>query len=199
MDCAAEPLVQFTAEVWIVSIVFVVVVLGGIGGQPGSACSNCSILPRRDSHHPRHVSSEAVMAPLMLKLEQLGCEQSIVGMVMPRVTPSTRVAPPSTQHGRDLHRPGTNTHLSLADELWSAGADAYFEGIGRGCRSGICYSGRDAIDHAPDPCRGPGPAARGGAVHQCCARRHQHHGNGVATIVVAKWNMPSTIAVRRSA
>ena len=52
-------------------------------------------------------SSEAVLAPLMLKLEQLGCERVIVGMVMPAgYTFNAGGTAIYLSHGRDLHCPG---------------------------------------------------------------------------------------------
>jgi aerobic C4-dicarboxylate transport protein len=78
------PLLQVTAEVWIVSIAFVFVVLGSI-----MRYLNMSIIALLRYIRVEILvafgtsSSEAVLAPLMLKLEQLGCAKQIVGLVMP--------------------------------------------------------------------------------------------------------------------
>ena len=77
-------LVQFTGEVWLVSLVFVTVVLGLIARL---ARFNLFKLLRYIGEELLVTfgtsSSEAVLAPLMLKLEQLGCDKGVVGMVMP--------------------------------------------------------------------------------------------------------------------
>ena len=74
-----KPLAQFTAEVWIVSIVFVVVVLGGIARAAGFSLFKLLRYFREEILITLGTSSsEAVMAPLMLKLEQLGCDRRIL-------------------------------------------------------------------------------------------------------------------------
>jgi len=114
-----KPLAQFTTEVWIVSIVFIVVVLGGIARAAGFSLFK---LLRYFSEEILITlgtsSSEAVMAPLMLKLEQLGCERSIVGMVMPAgYTFNAGGTAIYLAMGAIFIAQATNTHLSLADEM----------------------------------------------------------------------------------
>ena len=114
-----KPLAQFTAEVWVVSIVFVVVVLGGIARAAGFSLFKLLRYFREEILITLGTSSsEAVMAPLMLKLEQLGCEQSIVGMVMPAgYTFNAGGTAIYLSMGAIFIAQATNTHLSLADEL----------------------------------------------------------------------------------
>jgi aerobic C4-dicarboxylate transport protein len=75
---------ELTVAVWAVSILFVLVILGGI--MKGVDINIFKLL--------RHIreeilitlgtsSSEAVLAPLLVKMERLGCAKPIVGMVMP--------------------------------------------------------------------------------------------------------------------
>jgi Na+/H+-dicarboxylate symporter len=114
-----KPLAQFTAEVWIVSIVFVAVVLGGIARAAGFSLFKLLRYFREEILITLGTSSsEAVMAPLMLKLEQLGCEQSIVGMVMPAgYTFNAGGTAIYISMGAIFIAQATNTHLSLGDEL----------------------------------------------------------------------------------
>ncbi len=78
------PLVRFTVELWTVSLVFVVVVLGGIAWWAGFGLWGLlRYLKEEILVTTATSSSEAVLAPVMLKLQRLGCAEPIVGMVMP--------------------------------------------------------------------------------------------------------------------
>jgi Na+/H+-dicarboxylate symporter len=77
-------LAQFTGELYAVSIFFVVVVLGIIARMAGfSLFKLMRYLSDELLITAGTASSEAVLAPVMLKLEQLGCAEGIVGMVIP--------------------------------------------------------------------------------------------------------------------
>jgi Na+/H+-dicarboxylate symporter len=114
-----KPLILFTADVWIVSLVFVVVVLGAIARAAGFSLFKLLRYFREEILITLGTSSsEAVMAPLMLKLEQLGCERSIVGMVMPAgYTFNAGGTAIYLAMGAIFIAQATNTHLSLADQI----------------------------------------------------------------------------------
>ena len=114
-----KPLALFTAEVWIVSILFVVVVLGVIARAAGFSLFKLLRYFREEILITFGTSSsEAVMAPLMLKLEQLGCEQSIVGMVMPAgYTFNAGGTAIYLSMGAIFIAQATNTNLSLTDQI----------------------------------------------------------------------------------
>jgi len=77
-------LAQLTIEVWAVSILFVVVVLGGIAKAAGVSIFKFLRYIREEILVTLGTSSsEAVLAPLLSKMERLGCAKPIVGMVMP--------------------------------------------------------------------------------------------------------------------
>lgn len=77
-------LAQLTGEVWGVSILFVVVVLGGISKSAGVNIFKLMRYIREEILITLGTaSSEAVLAPLLVKMERLGCAKSVVGMVMP--------------------------------------------------------------------------------------------------------------------
>jgi Na+/H+-dicarboxylate symporter len=77
-------LFQLTAEVWLVSIFFVLVVLGAIARLAGFSILKFLRYIREEILITFGTSSsEAVLAPLMTKMERLGCAKPIVGMVMP--------------------------------------------------------------------------------------------------------------------
>jgi aerobic C4-dicarboxylate transport protein len=77
-------LAALTAEVWLVSVVFVLVVLGAIARWAGFGLFRFMRVIRDEILVALGTSSsEAVLAPLMIKLERLGCARSVVGLVMP--------------------------------------------------------------------------------------------------------------------
>ena len=87
-------LAKFTAEVWIVSILFVAVVFSLIALFTGfSLLKLLRYLGDELLITAGTSSSEAVLAPVMLKLQNLGCAEQIVGMVMPAGYPLMRTVP----------------------------------------------------------------------------------------------------------
>jgi aerobic C4-dicarboxylate transport protein len=113
------PLVKFTAEVWMVSVVFVAVVLGTIARFAGLRLLTLLRYIREEILITLGTSSsEAVLAPLMLKLERLGCSESLVGMVMPAgYTFNADGTAIYLSMGAIFIAQATNTHLSLRDQI----------------------------------------------------------------------------------
>ena len=112
-------LAQFTGEVWLVSILFVLIVLGLIARIAGFSLFKLLRYLREEILITIGTSSsEAVLAPLMLKLEQLGCAESIVGMVMPAgYTFNADGTAIYLSMGAIFIAQATNTHLSLRDQI----------------------------------------------------------------------------------
>jgi aerobic C4-dicarboxylate transport protein len=95
-----RPLILFTGEVWAVAAIFVAVVLGPIARLAGFRLSRLLAYLRDELLITAGTSSsEAVLAPVMLKLEQLGCSEPVVGMVMPA--------------GYTFNADGTSIYLSM--------------------------------------------------------------------------------------
>lgn len=113
------PLMKFTAEVWAVSAVFVAVVLGGIARFCDFSLLSLLRYIREEILITLGTSSsEAVLAPLMLKLEKLGCAEPIVGMVMPAgYTFNADGTAIYLGMGAIFIAQATNTHLSLRDQV----------------------------------------------------------------------------------
>jgi aerobic C4-dicarboxylate transport protein len=113
------PLMKFTAEVWAVSAVFVAVVLGGIAHLCGLSLLSLLRYIREEILITLGTSSsEAVLAPLMLKLEKLGCAETVVGMVMPAgYTFNADGTAIYLGMGAIFIAQATNTHLSLRDQV----------------------------------------------------------------------------------
>ncbi|MGA3224444.1 MAG: C4-dicarboxylate transporter DctA [Acidobacteriaceae bacterium] len=112
-------LVQFTVEVWAVSLVFVVVVLGVICHLARfSLLKLLRYIGDEILITAGTASSEAVLAPLMVKLQRLGCTEPVVGMVMPAGyafnADGTAIY---LSMGALFIAQATNTHLSLRDQV----------------------------------------------------------------------------------
>jgi aerobic C4-dicarboxylate transport protein len=112
-------LARFTLEVWAVSIVFVVLVLGAIARIAGFSLARLLVYLREELLITAGTSSsEAVLAPVMLKLEQLGCAEPVVGMVMPAgYTFNADGTAIYLSMGAIFIAQATNTHLSLREQI----------------------------------------------------------------------------------
>jgi len=112
-------LARFTGEVWVVSILFVAVVLGGICWAAGFSLVRLLVYLRDELLITAGTSSsEAVLAPVMLKLEQLGCAEPVVGMVMPAgYTFNADGTAIYLSMGALFIAQATNTHLSLREQI----------------------------------------------------------------------------------
>jgi aerobic C4-dicarboxylate transport protein len=112
-------LVQLTVEVWAVSALFVLVVLGAISRVAGFSIVKFLRYIREEILITFGTSSsEAVLAPLITKMERLGCAKPIVGLVMP-------AGYTFNADGTSIYlamcalfiAQATNTHLSLGNQL----------------------------------------------------------------------------------
>ncbi len=113
------PLAKFTAEVWIVSALFVAIVLGAIARLAGFSLLKLLRYIREEILITAGTAtSEAVLAPLILKMEELGCAEAIVGMVMPAgYTFNADGTAIYLSMGAIFIAQATNTHLSLRDQI----------------------------------------------------------------------------------
>jgi aerobic C4-dicarboxylate transport protein len=112
-------LAWFTAEVWAVSIVFVAVVLGLICHLAGvSLVKLLRYIGDEIVITAGTASSEVVLAPLMAKLQQLGCAEPVVGMVMPAgYTFNADGTAIYLSMGALFVAQATNTHLGLREQI----------------------------------------------------------------------------------
>lgn len=112
-------LAQFTVEVWLVSLLFVAAVLG-----PIARLSRFSLLKLLRYLREELLitfgtaSTEAVLAPLMMKLEKLGCDKTVVGMVLPAgYTFNAGGTAIYLSMGAIFIAQATNTPLTLRDQM----------------------------------------------------------------------------------
>jgi aerobic C4-dicarboxylate transport protein len=112
-------LARFTADVWVVSILFVAIVLGAIAKVAGFSLVRLLVYLREELLITAGTSSsEAVLAPVMLKLEQLGCAEPVVGMVMPAgYTFNADGTAIYLSMGAIFIAQATNMHLGLREQI----------------------------------------------------------------------------------
>jgi aerobic C4-dicarboxylate transport protein len=113
------PLARFTAEVWIVALLFVIVILGAITRAAGINFARLLLYLRDEILITAGTSSsEAVLAPLMLKLERLGCAEAVVGLVVPAgYTFNADGTAIYLSMGALFIAQATNTHLGLREQI----------------------------------------------------------------------------------
>jgi Na+/H+-dicarboxylate symporter len=112
-------LAAFTCEVWFVAALFVLLVLGPVARLAGINLIKLMAYLKDELFITLGTSSsEAVLAPLMRKLEDLGCEQSVVGMVMPAgYTFNADGTAIYLGMGAIFIAQATGVHLSLRDQI----------------------------------------------------------------------------------
>jgi aerobic C4-dicarboxylate transport protein len=112
-------LAKFTAEVWIVSLLFILLIFGTIAHIAGFSLLKLLRYLREELLITAGTSSsEAVLAPVMLKLERLGCAEPIVGLVMPAgYTFNADGTAIYLGMGALFIAQATNTHLDLREQL----------------------------------------------------------------------------------
>ncbi|MGI4978587.1 MAG: C4-dicarboxylate transporter DctA [Janthinobacterium lividum] len=112
-------LAQLTAEVWLTSALFVALVLGTIARLAGFSLWRFLGYIREEILITFGTSSsEAVLAPLMTKMEALGCAKPIVGLVMPAgYTFNADGTAIYLAMGAIFIAQATNTPLGLRDQL----------------------------------------------------------------------------------
>src|SRR6185295_5492758 len=98
---AIRPLMFLMASFYLTSLLFVFVVLGTISALSGFNIGRFLIYIKEELLTVLGTaSSEAGLAPLMAKLERLGCSKSVVGLVVPS--------------GYSFNLDGTNIYLTMA-------------------------------------------------------------------------------------
>jgi Na+/H+-dicarboxylate symporter len=114
-----RPLLLFTGEVCAVAALFVAIVLGAIARVAGFRLMRLLVYLRDELLITAGTSSsEAVLAPVMLKLEQLGCAEPVVGMVMPAgYTFNADGTAIYLSMGALFIAQATNTHLGLREQI----------------------------------------------------------------------------------
>jgi aerobic C4-dicarboxylate transport protein len=111
------PLAKFVADIWIVCTIFIAVVLGLAAQLAGINLVKLLRYIQEEIVITLGSScSEAVMAPLMVKMEKLGCERSIVEMVFPTSYAFNADGTAAfVSMGAIFIAQATNTHLAAHD------------------------------------------------------------------------------------
>jgi|SRR3984957_1436539 len=113
------PLVKLIGTFWITSILFVVIVLGAIAWAASFSIFRFLIYIKEEILLVLAVSSSEIAIPtLMAKLEKLGCSKSLVGLIVPTgFTFNTDGTSLYMTMAALFVAQATNTHLSLTKQL----------------------------------------------------------------------------------
>jgi len=181
---------RLMAGVYITSLAFIVVVLGGIARLCRvSLWSFLKYIKDEIVITFATCSTEAVLPRMMEKLERLGCAQPVVGMVLP-----TGYA--FNVDGTSIYltmaaifvAQATNTHLTLADQLFVLGV-LVFTSKGSGGAAGAGFVTLAATLASLDKIPVAGLTLLLGVDRFINEARAVTNliGNGVATIAIARW------------
>ena len=175
---------------YITCILFVVVVLGSIARATGFSIFKFIRYIREELLIVLGTSSSESALPRMLdKMEKLGCRKSVVGLVIPdRLFVQPRWHLYLSDDGRSLYRPGDQQPYGyFPSDHPAGGAVALLERGGRVTGSGfiVLAATISAVGHLPVA----GLALILGIDRFMSEARALTNlvGNGVATVVVAKW------------
>lgn len=98
---ALKPLLSLMASFYLTCLLFIFIILGAVSKWIGFSMTRLLFYIKEELLTVLGTSSsESVLVPLMLKLEQLGCTKSVVGLVIPS--------------GYSFNLDGTNIYLSMA-------------------------------------------------------------------------------------
>ncbi len=113
------PLAKLIGAFWLTSVLFVVIVLGAIGWAAGFSIFRFLVYIKEEILLVLAVSSSEIAIPtLMAKLEKLGCSKSLVGLVVPTgFTFNTDGTSLYMTMAALFVAQATNTHLTLTQQL----------------------------------------------------------------------------------
>src|ERR1022692_4071364 len=113
------PLAKLMATFWLTSLLFVVIVLGAIARAAGFSIFRFLVYIKEEILLVLAVSSSEIAIPtLMTKLEKLGCSKSLVGLVIPTgFTFNTDGTSLYMTMAALFVAQATNTHLTLTQQL----------------------------------------------------------------------------------
>lgn len=98
---ALQPLITLMCSFYLTCLIFILVVLGGISAMTGFSIVRFIVYIKDELLIVLGTSSsESALVPLMEKLEKMGCDKSVVGLVIPA--------------GYSFNLDGTNIYLTMA-------------------------------------------------------------------------------------
>ncbi len=184
------PLVRLIATFWITSALFVTVVLGAIARAAGFS------IFRFLAHIKEEIllvlatsSSETALPTLMTKLEKLGCSKSLVGLVVPTgYTFNTDGTSLYMTLAALFVAQATNTHLTLTQQLTIFAVAVLTSKGASGVQGAAFIALVGTLSVVPTiPVAGMALILGIDRFMSMCRALVNMIGNGVATLVLARW------------
>jgi len=184
------PLVRLIATFWITSALFVTVVLGAIARAAGFS------IFRFLAHIKEEIllvlatsSSETALPTLMTKLEKLGCSKSLVGLVVPTgYTFNTDGTSLYMTLAALFVAQATNTHLTLTQQLTIFAVAVLTSKGASGVQGAAFIALVGTLSVVPTiPVAGMALILGIDRFMSMCRALVNMVGNGVATLVLARW------------
>ena len=196
------PLVKLIGTFWLTSILFVLIVMGGIAWAAGfNIIKFLSYIKEEIVLVLATSSSETALPTLMEKMEQLGCSKPLVGLVVPTgYTFNTDGSSLYMTIAALFVAQATNTHLTLGQQLTIFAVAVLTSKGASGVQGASFIALVGTLMVIPTvPVAGMALILGIDRFMSMCRATVNMVGNGVATIVVARWERELDMeAVRRN-
>ena len=194
------PLVKFIGTFWLTSFLFVIIVMGGIAAAAGfNIFKFLHYIKEEIVLVLATSSSETALPTLMEKMEKLGCSKPLVGLVVPTgYTFNTDGSSMYMTMAALFVAQATNTHLTLAQQLTIFAVAVLTSKGAAGVQGAAFIALVGTLMVIPTiPVAGMALILGIDRFMSMCRATVNMVGNGVATIVVARWEKELNVAALR--
>lgn len=194
------PLVKFIGTFWLTSFLFIVIVMGGIAAFTGfNIFKFLRYIKEEIVLVLATSSSETALPTLMEKMEKLGCSKPLVGLVVPTgYTFNTDGSSMYMTMAALFVAQATNTHLTLGQQLTIFAVAVLTSKGAAGVQGAAFIALVGTLMVIPTiPVAGMALILGIDRFMSMCRATVNMVGNGVATIVVARWEKELNLATLR--
>ena len=184
------PLAKFIGTFWLTSLLFVLIVMGGVAAAAGfNIFKYLRYIKEEIVLVLATSSSETALPTLMEKMEKLGCSKSLVGLVVPTgYTFNTDGSSLYMTMAALFVAQATNTHLTLTQQLTIFAVAVLTSKGAAGVQGAAFIALVGTLMVIPSiPVAGMALILGIDRFMSMCRATVNMVGNGVATIVVARW------------
>ena len=194
------PLAKFIGTFWLTSLLFVLIVMGGVAAAAGfNIFKYLRYIKEEIVLVLATSSSETALPTLMEKMEKLGCSESLVGLVVPTgYTFNTDGSSLYMTMAALFVAQATNTHLTLTQQLTIFAVAVLTSKGAAGVQGAAFIALVGTLMVIPTiPVAGMALILGIDRFMSMCRATVNMVGNGVATIVVARWEKELNTATLR--
>jgi len=194
------PLAKFIGTFWITSFLFIVIVMGGVALAAGfNIFKFLRYIKEEIVLVLATSSSETALPTLMEKMEKLGCSKSLVGLVVPTgYTFNTDGSSMYMTMAALFVAQATNTHLTIGQQLTIFAVAVLTSKGASGVQGAAFIALVGTLMVIPTiPVAGMALILGIDRFMSMCRATVNMVGNGVATIVVARWERELNLATLR--